>query len=669
MTWAVRSGGGSVSSASTTTDATGTARTNWILGEAPGTNIVEATAAGLSGSPVTFTAAARYPYWTVMVYMAADNNLAIEGIMDIDEMEAAGADPEVQVVVQAEFNPDILGLYGCDASCYNRPNFNTFRYAVAGGGESTLGPDGSTIDLGNRDMTSPAELGEFIQWAKDEYPAEHYALVLWNHGGGYTGLLQDATSAGGQMMSIGDLPAALRGVGSIDVLDFDMCLMGGYETLVMIDGLVRYAVFSEEVVPGAGNPYAEILDGLHANPAADPEAVAAIFVDEFHEGYAGDRAPTTKSAYDLTAFAALESELDTLADMLRTNLGSLAPAIESAAAVSQKYTMSELTDIGDFLDSLRIRVSDPTLLAQIDEVKSQVVGPFRVRNRVRNGWDSEERDVSRSTGLSIVLPSGVGDDRMADAGPGSFAAYEALYSGKAWTEFLSDWIAGQAAVIYTDQGTARFEAYLVWDSAAVSRRTDVDLWILEPDGNVYIPYIGSVTPNGTLTNDSWDDGTSYEGLRTNRFVQNGTYRFYANLWTDSADYRPIYDIQYRYDQVSPLSSLYAPNYPRLSTEASWLTDPDPTWGEVDSGAYTDLQLAATWTVGPTAQPTMVPRTGRRIEADIAVMAFDAPAPTAAQLKTIRRLLVERNGIRGSRSSGFGPSRTPERLRIPSTGGR
>ncbi|HEV8508873.1 MAG TPA: hypothetical protein VGQ48_00315 [Gemmatimonadales bacterium] len=60
------------------------------------------------------------PFWTVLVYMAADNNLAIPGILDIDEMEAAGLDPEVQVLVQAEFNPTQLGLYGCNASCFNR---------------------------------------------------------------------------------------------------------------------------------------------------------------------------------------------------------------------------------------------------------------------------------------------------------------------------------------------------------------------------------------------------------------------------------------------------------------------------------------------------------------------------------------------------------------------
>jgi hypothetical protein len=41
-----------------------------------------------------------------------------------------------------------------------------------------------------------------------------------------------------------------------------MCLMAGYETLAKVGDLVSQVVFSEEVVPGAGNPYSSIIDGL-----------------------------------------------------------------------------------------------------------------------------------------------------------------------------------------------------------------------------------------------------------------------------------------------------------------------------------------------------------------------------------------------------------------------
>ncbi len=57
VTFAVTGGGGTVSPASVTTDASGIATlTSWTLGAVAGTNTVTATVSGLTGSPVTFTA-------------------------------------------------------------------------------------------------------------------------------------------------------------------------------------------------------------------------------------------------------------------------------------------------------------------------------------------------------------------------------------------------------------------------------------------------------------------------------------------------------------------------------------------------------------------------------------------------------------------------------------
>jgi hypothetical protein len=57
VTLAVASGGGSITGGSATTNSSGIATVgSWTLGTLAGANTLEATAAGLSGSPVTFTA-------------------------------------------------------------------------------------------------------------------------------------------------------------------------------------------------------------------------------------------------------------------------------------------------------------------------------------------------------------------------------------------------------------------------------------------------------------------------------------------------------------------------------------------------------------------------------------------------------------------------------------
>jgi hypothetical protein len=153
-----------------------------------------------------------------------------------------------------------------------------------------------------------------------------------------------------------------------------------------------------------------------------------------------------------------------------------------------------------------------------------------------------------------------------------------------------------------------------------------------------------------LTNDSYYDSTYYEGYLTNRFLQIGDYKFYANLWADPQDYRPVYDIQYRSDQVSGLTSLYSPTYPRLSRQVSWLNDPTPTFAEADAGSYSDLQLAAVLTV-PVAVAGML--TSPRDAASRRTAGFAVSPNThelmRAQLTTIQRVLSERRAKRASPS--------------------
>jgi hypothetical protein len=646
VTFAIGSGRGQLGETSVASDSDGVASAkSWTLGPGAGTNTVLASTDGASS--LAFTAFASQsgpalPEWTVMVYMAADNNLAIAGVKDIEEMEAAGPDPDVNVVVQAEFSPSEFAQRNCDASCAHLQNFNTFRYAITGGHPSVTGPDGPVTDIGNRNMVDPNELREFITWAKANYPAERYAVVLWNHGGGYTGLLEDVTSGGEHLMSIGDLPKALSGVGPIDLLDFDMCLMGGYETLAQIRGLAKYAVFSEEVVPGDGNPYTEIIKALQADPSMSTRDAAKSVVDLFHASYARDRASTTVSAYDLDGFAEFESALETVASSLTANLGALRSAIGASAVKTQRYEIPALTDMGDLVDSLRAHVSDPTLLSQLSALQAKLnAASFRIDSRARTGAGNGASSVTRSTGLSILMPSGSAADLLPNQGPGSFEEYRKLYASKGWTKFLAAWLGGATTANFYDQGSHRFESYLVWDSTALARGADLDFVILEPDGNLRVPFLGTVTPNGHLSPDSHDSGSPLEGYLTNQFVLRGQYKLYALLYDDPQNVQPQYDLLYRFAQTDQFQSLFSPQYPRLSFTTSWLDDAGATIEKIEADAYTDFRYMGYANIGTTAGATVAsvaPRGRAGAAAAASTLRADPGAAgiTRQQFETIRR---------------------------------
>ena len=128
--------------------------------------------------------------WTVMVYMAGDNNLDGAGVVDLEEMKKVGSTNQLNVIVQFD-------RQGKDQA--------TNRYYVRKGGPVARDVVES---LGETNMGDPKVLEDFVTWSAKHYPAKHTLLVLWNHGAGW----DDANLYEGDVFS-GALPPS-RGKGS-----------------------------------------------------------------------------------------------------------------------------------------------------------------------------------------------------------------------------------------------------------------------------------------------------------------------------------------------------------------------------------------------------------------------------------------------------------------------
>jgi len=594
VVFSIGSGEGILTDSIQITDTNGIAIVGlWTLGDEKEENSLIAKIQNSENLITTFNANSRWPYWNVLIYMAADNDLSISGIEDIDEIEMAGIDAEVNVIIQAEFNPYMLSLYGCNSSCFNRPNFNTFRYIVKNDGNEVTGPNGEAIDIGNMNMTDPLVLRNFVEWSTENHPAEKTLLILWNHGGGYTGLIQDVTSST-DMMSISDLRVALNGINNIDIIDFDMCLMASYETLMALNGLTQYVVFSENTVPGEGNPYTELINSIQTNSASNGESIAKLISNEFYQSYIGSRSSITVSAYDMNVITDLYLSISNIASYLKTRTDTLYGVLYDATENSQSFENSSLKDIGDLFGILKNDINDNAVKENITEVINAITGSNQLRNYYISGTSSDAINVDRSTGLSIFSPSP--NDHLPNNGPGSFEYYQSLFPNDEWSLFLFNWTSEMNSLTVIDQGSNRFEAYLVWDPVAINSQVDIDFFVLEPNGNLYAPHLGSISPNGSFTNDSYYDNVNLEGYYTNRYIQVGEYKFYALLYSDPYNFQPEYDLAYRNDQTSEFQWLYDPDFPKLSFESSWTKDPYPTFEKVELGYYSDFHYVALLTV-------------------------------------------------------------------------
>ena len=145
--------------------------------EGPGTVRATDTNSGLLGSAV-FTVEplnTTTSKWTVMVFMNAANDLYPFSTLNMNQMEEVAGNPDVRFVVQWKQSQAV----------FPNSSFNGTRRYLARQDTSSSIVSELIQDLGaDVDMGDPDELHNFIQWAKTNYPAERYVLVIWNHGFG-----------------------------------------------------------------------------------------------------------------------------------------------------------------------------------------------------------------------------------------------------------------------------------------------------------------------------------------------------------------------------------------------------------------------------------------------------------------------------------------------------
>jgi len=345
--------------------------------------------------------------WTYMVYMAADNNLWSAGLADLNEMETVGSRGGVNVVIQAEFSRSYPpGAPG-----------DTVRGLVTAD-RSLLEVSSSLENIGTRDMAHPDTLREFIAWAGRTYPADRYALVIWDHGNGWKspdtpealakGVVTD-TGQSGSMMSIGDMAQAIELSGvHLDLVDFDACYMGMYEVAYEFLGLCDVMVFSEDVTPTDGDPYDEVLDAVAADPLMDAQTLAGLTVSCYLDYYGSVATTATKSAVSMDAVARLHAELTGLAGHLATcGLDTLARARDLSTHCLSRGAYHDLRSV---LETIALLDGAPTTRVSVDRCLEALDSATIASASIPA---ATQGSASPPGGLSIFLP-GLDETSAAD---------------------------------------------------------------------------------------------------------------------------------------------------------------------------------------------------------------------------------------------------------------
>lgn len=220
------------------------------------------------------------PAWTVIVYSAADDEVLEESMwFDLNEMELVGSNPQMNIVVQID---RYTGAFTGDGDWTD-----TRRYLITQ--DNDLDHINSPVveSLGELDTGNPQTLIDFVTWAIQTYPAQKYALIMSDHGGGWTGGFSDMSTASYSDLSIPEIVSSIEqirqstGIDKFELIGFDACLMGQIEVFGSLYPYSNYMVASEEVEPGYGWSYAAWLEQLAQSPSLDGAGLSQAIVSTY----------------------------------------------------------------------------------------------------------------------------------------------------------------------------------------------------------------------------------------------------------------------------------------------------------------------------------------------------------------------------------------------------
>ena len=382
--------------------------------------------------------------WTIVDYMQADNNLSDFASYNINDMQKALLPDGVNMLVQ-----------------WDKPEDNkTWRYRVTHTGRidpTSLSAEGKTLtetgSLSTEMGINPQkELVDCMTWAKSSFPANKYALILWNHGSGIEDprakltkklglpfapwlqipgypakefakkrgiLFDDSQNTYLTNQGLTNAMASIKTVlgKNLDLLGMDACLMAMIEVGYQVKDYVNVLVGSQNVEAGEGWAYAELLSVFDKNPAAvTTEMFATAIVAAYHNFYQSQDPSHTQSAIHLADLGAIGTNINQLVAALtackKLNATRTQTAVRDAYRASIKFDMPEYIDLYSFYAGLSTRVgkviAHPKPNTAYDQATAQVrqiatTGMKLVLNAViANGVGS---DFTQAKGISIYLPA------------------------------------------------------------------------------------------------------------------------------------------------------------------------------------------------------------------------------------------------------------------------
>lgn len=380
--------------------------------------------------------------WTIMIYMAGDNNLSDDMITSINEIRTASSQAR-EGFYGLTYKSNLSIIVDYDTAF---PTADSKRYIFSKAGE---------VETPKKETSNTCEaIKNLIKTGITEHKADKYALIISGHSDAFQGqtLLVDENPPG--ITTLRELQRDISAVLSdnnlkkLDILCFEGCVMNTLEVMYEFKDLADVWIGSQGSIPNYAWDYRNITKDLinSPKPLENDEFVRIIIENtkNFHSKYSFGGRSVDISACDLNKLESFVRDLGQI--MLLMNYALFLPILDiidkgnedisknrfdfmehpiirmllSAHWKSQTFMRNQAVDLFDFVDifgkvcsnyaqetqSVVKRPEDLSCLAQILNLFFKVVGD-RCRDLVDNARMNKLVLKGMSTGLDFHYANGI----------------------------------------------------------------------------------------------------------------------------------------------------------------------------------------------------------------------------------------------------------------------
>lgn len=373
---------------------------------------------------------------TLMVYMVGSDLEAKSGnaTKDLEEMAESGIDlANANVVVYAGGSPkwhnDVMGEQ------------QNAVLKLTGNGFETVS------SMPEASMGDSKTLADFLNYAHKNYPADNFALILWNHGNGpVIGYGKDMVYEN-DSLTLKEMQTALEqspfsAENKLKWVGFDACLMASAELACVFDSYADYLVASQEIEPHFGWDYSFLKE---LTTTASP-AILETITNKYHttceeyfadKGYSGRE--TTLSVMDLSKAQAVETAINALfakaePDVPMNYNGFASKRVDTRAlgraSTGSEYDLIDINDMAEKLsevypeeaEALKKAISDMVLVNKTNTTGLcgvSIYYPFYNKSRYESEWSTAYEELNMFADYRSYLQAysqiWLGDDFLANA--------------------------------------------------------------------------------------------------------------------------------------------------------------------------------------------------------------------------------------------------------------